>query len=288
MANSIQAAPSVLADSVIGSIKYKLPVLAGFSSVFSSSIAGQGKTIQVSLIGTSTATEFGASGYLTQDDATVTKADVVLKHFKVSTRVTPLNIREYGMAFFQNFAVTAANALSQKCLDEVAALVINANYSSNTTTGAALSYAEAVAAQKTLDDAGAAQPRALVLNSTYIADLRGDSSIVGANGFGANVIQSGNIGQLAGANVYQFAGLPNNSESLAGFACGADAIAVASALPLTEIPGWEVANATDPDTGLSVQIVMGQEQSGLYNITATMLFGAAVGRATSLVRLKTA
>ena len=96
------------------------------------------------------------------------------------------------------------------------------------------------------------------------------------------------LGQLAGANVYQFAGLPNNSESLAGFACGADAIAVASALPMTEIPGWEVANATDPDTGLSVQIIMGQEQSGLYNITATMLFGASVGRAGSLVRLKTA
>lgn len=288
MANSIQAAPSVLADAVIGSIKYKLPVLSGFSSVFTSSIQDQGKTIQVPLIGTSTATEFGSSGYLTQDDATVTKADVTLKHFKVSTRVTPLNIREYGVAFFQNFAVTAANALSQKCLDEVAALVVNANYSANTNTGSSLSYAEAVAAQKTLDDAGAAQPRALVLNSTYIADLRADSSIVGANGFGANVIQSGNIGQLAGANVYQFAGLPNNSESLAGFACGADAIAVASALPMTEIPGWEVANATDPDTGLSVQIIMGQEQSGLYNITATMLFGASVGRAGSLVRLKTA
>jgi hypothetical protein len=278
MANSIQAAPSVLADSVIASIKYKLPVLSGFSSVFSSSISGQGKTIQVPLIGTSTATEFGASGYLTQDDATVTKTDVTLKHFKVSTRVTPLNIREYGMSFFQNFAVTAANALSQKCLDEVAALITNANYTTNTVTGAALSYAEAVAAQ----------PRALVLNSTYVADLRADASIVGANGFGANVIQSGNIGQLAGANVYQFAGLPNNSESLAGFACGADAIAVASALPMTEIPGWEVANATDADTGLSVQVIMGQEQSGLYNITATLLFGAAVGRAGSLVRLKTA
>lgn len=288
MANSIQAAPAVLADSVIASIKYKLPVLSGFSSVFSSSISGQGKTIQVPLIGTSTATEFGASGYLTQDDATVTKTDVTLKHFKVSTRVTPLNIREYGMSFFQNFAVTAANALSQKCLDEVAALITNANYSTNTVTGAALSYAEAVASQKTLDDAGAAQPRALVLNSTYVADLRADASIVGANGFGANVIQSGNIGQLAGANVYQFAGLPNNSESLAGFACGADAIAVASALPMTEIPGWEVANATDADTGLSVQVIMGQEQSGLYNITATLLFGAAVGRAGSLVRLKTA
>jgi hypothetical protein len=33
---------------------------------------------------------------------------------------------------------------------------------------------------------------------------------------------------------------------------------------------------------------MGQEQSGYMNVTATLLAGAAVGRATSLVRLKTA
>jgi len=31
-----------------------------------------------------------------------------------------------------------------------------------------------------------------------------------------------------------------------------------------------------------------QEQSGYFNVTATLLFGAAVGRATSLRRLKTA
>ena len=288
MANSIQAAPSVLADAVIGSLKGKLPVLSGFSTIFSSSISGQGKTIQVPLIGTSTATEFGSSGYLTQDDATVTKTDVTLKHYKVSTRVTPLNLREYGPAFFQNFAVTASNALASKCLSDISALIINSNYSASTTTGAALSYSEAVAAQKTLDIAKAAEPRALVLNSTYLADLRSDASIVGAAGLGASVITTGNLGQVAGAGVYHFAELGDNSENLAGFACGADAIAVATALPMTEIPGWDTAVGTDADTGLAVQVVMGQEQSGLYNITATLLFGCAVGRATSLVRLKTA
>jgi len=288
MANSIQAAPSVLADSVIASLKNKLPVLNGFSSVFSSSISGQGKTIQVPLIGTSTATEFSTGGYLTQDDATVTKADVTLKHYKVSTRVTPLNIREYGMSFFQNFAQTASNALAEKCMADIAALITAANFSTGTTTGAALSYAEAVAAQKTLDDAKAANPRALILNNTYTSDLRSDSQIVGAAGLGASVITSGNIGQVAGASVYQWSNLPTNSESLAGFACGADALAVATALPLTEIPGFDVAVGTDADTGLSVQIIMGQEQSGYYNITATLLFGVAIGNAASLVRLKTA
>ena len=288
MANSIQAAPSVLADSVIASLKNKLPVLNGFSSVFSSSISGQGKTIQVPLIGTSTATEFSTGGYLTQDDATVTKADVTLKHYKVSTRVTPLNIREYGMSFFQNFAATASNALAEKCMADISALILAANFSTSTNTGAALSYAEAVAAQKTLDDAKAANPRALIVNSTYLADLRADSQIVGAAGLGASVITSGNLGQIAGASVYQWSNLPTNSESLAGFACGADALAVATALPLTEIPGFDVAVGTDADTGLSVQIIMGQEQSGYYNITATLLFGVAIGNAASLVRLKTA
>jgi len=288
MANSIQAAPSVLADSVIASLKNKLPVLNGFSSVFSSQVSGQGLTIQVPLIGTSTATEFSTGGYLTQDDATVTKADVTLKHYKVSTRVTPLNIRDYGMSFFQNFAATASNALAEKCMADIAALIVNANYSASTTTGADFSYDEAVAGQKTLDDAKAANPRALIVNSKYLADLRSDSKIVAANGLGANVISSGAIGTLAGAGVYQWSNLPTNSENLAGFSCGADAIAVATALPLTEIPGFDVAVGTDVDTGLSVQIIMGQEQSGFYNITATLLFGCAVGRATSLVRFKTA
>jgi hypothetical protein len=288
MANSIQAAPSVLADSVIASLKNKLPVLNGFSSVFSSQLSGQGLTIQVPLIGTSTATEFSTGGYLTQDDATVTKADVALKHYKVSTRVTPLNVRDYGMSFFQNFAVTASNALAQKCMDDINALITSSNFAASATIGADFSYDEAVVTQKTLDDAKAANPRAIIVNSDYLADLRSDSKIVAANGLGANVISSGAIGTLAGASVYQFANLASNSQDLSGFACGADAIAVATALPLTEIPGFDVAVGTDADTGLSVQIIMGQEQSGYYNITATLLFGCAVGRATSLVRLKTA
>jgi hypothetical protein len=48
-----------------------------------------------------------------------------------------------------------------------------------------------------------------------------------------------------------------------------------------------VANAIDPDTGLGVQVIVGQEQSGYYNVTATLLFGCSVGRAASLCRFET-
>ena len=289
MANSLASAPNVLALGVIKALANKLPMLSGFSTVFTSSVQGAGKTIQVPLIGTSTATEFGASGYLTQDDATITSSNVTLKHFKVSSRFSPLDIREYGVGFFAtNFVETAAIALSQVCMDEVNDLITNANYSSNTVTGADLDYADVVAAQKTLDDAKAPDKRALVLGNTYLSDLRSDATIIAAFTLGANVISSGSIGTLAGAQVYQFSNLAANGENLAGFLCGADAIAVATALPFNEIPGADVSQATDPATGLSVQVMIIQEQSGYFNVTATLLFGAAVGRATSLRRLKTA
>lgn len=288
MANSIQAAPAVLADGVIASLKNKLPVLRSMSRVFTSTPQASGKTIQVPLIGTSTATEFGANGYLAQDDATVTKSDVTLKHFKVSTRVDPLNIKEYGASFFvDNFTVTAANALAQKCMDEINGIILVANYSQDVVSGAALSYAEVLSAKKTLDDGKASEPRVLVLNNKYTSDLLADSTIVGANGFGAEVVRTGRLGTLAGAEVYQWSNLAANSQDLGGFMAGADAIAVAAALPYTEIPGWEVANAVDSDTGLGVQIIVGQEQSGYMNVTATLLFGCAVGRAASLVRFET-
>lgn len=289
MANSIASAPSVLAQGVISALANKLPVLNGFSSVFTSSIAGAGKTITVPLIGTSTATEFGASGYLEQNDASLTQANVTLKHFKVSSRFSPLDVREYGMQFFAtNFAETAAIALSQKCMTEINSLITAANYSSGTNTGANLSYAEVVAAQKTLDDAKAPDKRALVLGNGYLSDLRSDAQIIAAFQLGANVISTGSLGSIAGAQVYQFSNLSANAESLAGFICGADAIAVATALPFNEIPGAEVSQATDPATGLSVQVMVIQEQSGYLNVTATLLFGCAVGRATSLRRLTTA
>jgi hypothetical protein len=57
---------------------------------------------------------------------------------------------------------------------------------------------------------------------------------------------------------------------------------------MSEIPGFETAVAVDADTGLGIQIIMGQEQSGFYLVCATLLFGASKGRATSLTRLLTA
>jgi len=290
MANSITAAPAVLSAGVLSALVNKLPVLSGISSVFSARPGSTGMSIQVPLIGTSSATAFGSGGYLTQDDATITAATVSLTQYKISSRFTPSNLKDYGADFFvNNFVQTASIGLAQKVMDTINTQVTAANYSVSSTSGADLSYAELVGVQKTLDDAKAPSPRYAVLNSTYVSDLRKDTTIVGNNVLGANIIRDGDLGIIAGARVYQFANLSANSENLAGWVAGPDAIAFASALPDSEgIPGFEVSNATDAGTGLGVQVLVGMEQSGFLNVTATLMFGAAVGRATSLVRLKTA
>jgi len=290
MANTISAAPSVLSAGVLSALVNKLPVLSGISSVFSARPGSTGMSIQVPLIGTSSATAFGSGGYLTQDDATITAATVSLTQFKISSRFTPSNLKDYGADFFvNNFVQTASIGLAQKVIDVINAQVTAANYSVSSTTGGDLSYDELVGVQKTLDDAKAPSPRYAVLNSTYISDLRKDTSIVGNNVLGAQIIRDGDLGIIAGARIYQFANLAANAENLAGWVAGPDAIAFASALPDSEgIPGFEVSNATDAGTGLGVQVLVGMEQSGFLNVTATLMFGAAVGRATSLVRLKTA
>ena len=287
MANSITAAPSVLSAGVLSALVNKLPVLSGISSVFSARPGSTGMSIQVPLIGTSSATAFGSGGYLTQDDATITAATVSLTQYKISSRFTPSNLKDYGADFFvNNFVQTASIGLAQKVMDTINTQVTAANYAAGNTTGADLSYAELVSAQKSLDDAKAPSPRYAVLNSTYIADLRKDTTIVGNNVLGANIIRDGDLGVIAGARVYQFANLAANSENLAGWVAGPDAIAFASALPdSTDIPGFEVSNATDAGTGLGVQVLVGMEQSGYLNVTATLMFGAAVGRSTSLYRL---
>ena len=289
MANSITAAPSVLSAGVLSSLQNKLPVLSGISSVFSARPGSTGMAIQVPLIGTSTASAFSTGGYLTQDDATITAATVSLTQYKISSRFTPSNLKDYGADFFvNNFVQTASIGLAQKVMDVINAQVTAANYSVSSTSGADLSYSELVGVQKTLDDAKAPSPRYAVLNSTYVSDLRKDTTIVGNNVLGANIIRDGDLGIIAGARVYQFANLSANSENLAGWVAGPDAIAFASALPDSEgIPGFEVSNAVDAGTGLGVQVLVGMEQSGFLNVTATLMFGAAVGRASSLVRLKT-
>ena len=292
MATVTAAAPSLLSDKIIAAVKSQLPILDSVSTVLSPTLGQRGKSVQVSLMTAGTASKFDKSSntYSTVDGSTLSSATVTLDHYKFVDEFDPLTVQEYGEQYLINaFAPNAALAVSKAIWADIGAIVTNANYSTKTTVAVAdFGVDDMAAAMKQLDDAKAATPRSFVLGNGYVASLRNDSKIVNSLNpatFGA--LTTGQFPQIFGANVYQWNDIPSNSENLAGFALGADAIAFASGLPLAVIPGFSSSVSTDA-SGLGIQVLVGQSETGMLRCVATLLGGVKKGRGTSLTRLVTA
>jgi hypothetical protein len=167
----------------------------------------------------------------------------------------------------------------------VAALVTNANYSSNIVIAAAdFDYNDVVDLDIALDDLLAPEQRGLVLNSSYIGALRKDAKLTSAfNTQGDNsVVRTGIVGNIGTLQIMQYAGLPGNSENLVGFAAAKDAIAIGTGSV------WSVGTNSAVATmgGLSV-MVESEYTGGILYLTAAIRFGAAKGR-SNLKRIKSA
>jgi hypothetical protein len=291
MANSIAAAPAALAQEVISGLVGELPLVNAFSTNLTGSFT-RGKSVQVGLIGGDPAIEFGSTGYHEAQDADITAVTVTMKHLHSTKAFNPITLAEYGEAYIVNaFVQNAIEELAAKCHAEIGALITNANYSANSViTAANFGYDDAVDLNTALSAAKASKTRALVLNSTYAGALRKDATLVQpftSGGASGSLVTTGTIGSVAGMGVYEFTDLPANSENLTGFACGKDAIAIASALPSAEMYVGEVDQAVDA-SGLAVQVLKSKGTDGFLRLTATLLFGAAKGRATSLKRVLSA
>ena len=159
-----------------------------------------------------------------------------------------------------------------------------------TVTAANYGYDDVVDINTDLSVAKASRQRSLILSPAYVGSLRKDSTLVApfnSNGNAGSLVSTGAIGQIAGMSVFEYSDLPLNAENLRGFACGKDAIAVASALPSAEMFVGESDSAVDA-SGLAVQVLKSKGTDGFLRLTATLLFGAAKGRATSLKRIRNA
>ena len=292
MANSLVAAPATLSETILAGLKGRV---AAPLSAFSTNLvpATTGKLVTVSLVSGGAAKEFSKAngGYHESDQAALTAATVTLRHYHSTKDFSPDEIGEYGEQYLANaFVPEAINQLTKTIHGLIGATVVNANFStSEVITAANFNYGQVVDLNTDLNDAKAADPRALILNGAYAGALRKDATLTAPfNGAGqSSLISSGAIGQVAGFNIFEFTDLPTNSENLAGFACGADALAIASALPNASMFPGEVAQAVDA-SGLSVQVLRSQGTDGIVRFTATIRFGVAAARATSLKRIKTA
>lgn len=289
MANSLNAAPAALAQQIIPGLVGSLPLINAFSTNLTGAFT-RGKSVTVMIAGGDPAIEFGATGYAESQDADLTAVTVDLKHLHSTKKFAPIDLAEYGEDYIVNaFVQNAVEELSAKVMLEVGSIITAANFSAvQTVTAANYGYDDVVDINTDLSTAKASRNRALILNPSYIGALRKSATLTQAfSGSNQNsaVVTEGALGRIAGMDVFEYSDLPGNSENLTGFACGRDAIAVASALPSPAMFEGEVDSAVDP-SGLAVQVLKSKAYDGFLRLSATMLFGVKKARATSLKRIR--
>lgn len=287
--NTLAAHPNILAEQVLAGLKGKLPVLSGFSTNLTPTAVGS--TMQVSLIGGAAAIEFNKAngGYHEAQASTITAKTVTLKHWHSTKDFSPSEIGEYGEAYIINaFVPEAINQLTKKVFDEVGALFTVANFSAGTVvTAANFGYDDVVDINTALSAAKAGDTRALIVNSAYAGALRKSATLIAPfNTAGQNgpLVTTGQLGQVAGMNVYEFTDLPANNEGLAAVGLATDAVCFAMALPNSSMYPGEVGQAIDA-SGLSVQVLKSQGTDGIVRLTATIRAGVGVGRSTAAYRI---
>ena len=280
MANSgFNIAPAALADIIVADLRPKLPVLDVFTTM-AQSTEDRGTTIDVPFVAGDDAIVFdkASGGYHQTGNATVTKSTVSLVHYHATRGFDASELAAWGADGIINaFREEATAKIVKKVNAAVAALVTNANYSANEViTAANFDYNDVVDLDTYLDGLEAPAERGLVLNSSYIGALRKDAKLTSAfNTQGDNsVVRTGIVGRIGTLQVLQYAGLPNNSENLAGFAASKDAICIGTGSVWSASPNSGVASMG----GLSV-MVESEYTGGILYLTAAIRFGAAKGRA---------
>ena len=87
--------------------------------------------------------------------------------------------------------------------------------------------------------------------------------------------------------VMEYLDVPANSEALEGFAAHKSALLIASRVP--DMPSdfsGSIENATDPDSGFTIQLrEWYNNEAGARYISATVIYGVAVGNGAALHRI---
>jgi len=268
--------------------------LRAFARDFSDDISGQGESVTTRVPSSMTASDLSA-GY-GASDVTSTAKTVTLNKFKgYSMAFTDMEVSKAGNFDWLSsvFLAPALEVTLDAVMDDLLALVTNANYSSNEVITAANFDADEVA-----DLAGdlttAKVPkseRALILPPSYYSSLQKDAIIQDASGYGSAAgVQENAAQRVHGFDVYEYTGIPTNSENLAGIALHPSALILAARTPAGPADGGvEVQDIVDPSTGLPIQLrTFYDNVAGKHYLTMGVLYGVGTGNSGALKRVKSA
>lgn len=281
MSNSLSSnvVLDTLSDRVITTLGNRLAPLRSFSKDFSAEIMNQSKSVQVKKYTAASAVQTNPTNFET-GDTTQDNVAVTLSHYSKSFYLTSSDINQQQR--LMDAADINLQIVANKIIDVAFTPVTATNFPTNVTIAQA---SFSVTNVKTLWASVAKSPmRHLILDSVAYSQLLPSDrnsfvpSGTGAYGFDGIFLNTRWTG--AGTNIY-------------GFACGAEAVAVASRIPDVEasvaqlLAGQRIVEI--PDLGLSVQInTWGSLQTRQAWASFDVMFGAALADNTAGAHVKSA
>jgi hypothetical protein len=285
---------AAIADQTLDYLGRNFFALSAFVRDFSADIRQKGQSV-TTRVPSSVTTQDLSDGYDVQD-VTSTSKPITLSNFKGHVHgFTDLEVSKAGdIEWLQRvFVEPSVEATVKVVMDDLLALITNANFSSNSVITAANFDSDDLA-----DLAGslstAKVPKSLrsaLLPPTYNASLQKYAAIQDAGSYGSpDAVRDHNAGMIHGFGIHEYTDIPTNSENLAGFVCHPSALLIAARQVANPIsPRVQVINAVEPRTGLPLQFRSWYERDlGMYKTSIGLLYGVAVGNSTALKRILSA
>lgn len=236
-------------------VKTLLPINA-FSTNFSPDPGQKGQTVLVPLIASLTATTFGGSYAICAGTKTVVTV-TINRHKHVPIGQNDLDAANSSESTLESFARQQGRALAVAVIQDIFTLLTTSNFTSATAVAStALDVPQLRRARLLLNQADVPMdPRSLLLDSTPMDALLSVTNFVQAHMFKDNqVLQEGKIMRALGFDFYELNSLFPSGNSVMGFACHAQAIAVAMRYlaPQAGHTYADVRAITDPETGITI------------------------------------
>jgi hypothetical protein len=280
-----------ISQLTLDSLKTMPIPLRAFTTDFSPDVAQSGNAVTTRFVTNPSATDF-ASSKATGNSTTTSRTITMNKYSGVSIGFTDEQMSYTDVKLAEMFIRPALVALFEDVMANVHARILAANFATNTViTAANFTAANVAGLNLTMNQNKVLMsPRSLIVAPDYANTLKKDAALQAAYAYGNNgVITTGQLPQVYGFTPYEFNGtIPNNSENLAGYALHPQALIIASRAPVVP-QNWygQVANITEPDSGLTVQFrnfYDGTEQVTQF----CLLYGTGLGVTSNLIRIKSA
>lgn len=279
-------------------LKLSFPILSSISTDFSDQGADYGQTVNTRLRSIPAAATFVPGTGYTAASATTTDVPVTINtHKGVPITFNANELASTNRDLFGEQSEGAHYALGKVLVDALYALLTVANFANETVSTLNDFARSKVSSMATalytrgVPDMG----RFLLLAPTYFDKLQSDSSIVSFAAFQRpELITKYMLPEVAGMQPYMAVNLPT-AETLVGFGGTPDSLALATRVPndytlvLPAANNGNVSVVTNPDTGISVQLVQYVDHKAAEATwRIAIMFGVAKGQAASGQRLVSA